>query len=351
MCAALVAAPVSQAQISPMVAQALMPSPLGVILTVGQWLMFSDNKRVYYIEVAGRGATAEQARNNGFRLAVEQALGTLISSETEVRNGRIVRDEIISYAAGYVDRFTIVSTGQAGNQVEVVMKVWVGRSALADRLLNRTEQSGQVDGARASVQLQTLNQERATGDAILQQVLNDFPRRAFDIELRPTDVVRQNRSAIMEINFGMSWNRDYLRSLRTALEATGQRTSNPVAIIGVNEGGWFGAFDGAAKYDDTVKLQLLANRMIFSLPTVLVTIRGPGREVLFTSCYLYQELDHQEQGWVTRERFVSFSNSGAYVNGRMKLVGRIPIPMAPDVLSRASTVDMDVVLRGQCPNR
>jgi hypothetical protein len=47
------------------------------------------------------------------------------------------------------------------------MRVWVKRSALADRLLNRTEQSGQVDGARASVQLQTINQERATGDALL----------------------------------------------------------------------------------------------------------------------------------------------------------------------------------------
>lgn len=350
LCVALITTQV-QAQINPGVIAVFKPSPLGIVLTVGQWILLNDNKRVYYIEVAGRGATESQARNNGFRLAVEQALGTLISSETEVQNGRIVRDEIISYAAGFVDRFEIVGSRMVDNEVEVTMKVWVGRSALADRLLNRTEQSGQVDGARASVQLQTLNQERATGDAILQQVLNDFPRRAFDIELKPTDVVRQNRSAIMEINFRMTWNRDYLRSLWTALEATSQRTSRPAATITLNGGGWFGGFGGTAKYDDAVKLQLLANRMMFSLPTVLVTIRGAGREVLFTSCYLYQELDNQEQGWVTRERFVSFYNSGAHVNGIMKLVGRIPIPVSPEVLSRASSVDMDVVLRNQCPNR
>lgn len=352
LCAALTAAPVSQAQISPVTTQMLMPSPLGVILTVGQWILFSDNKRIYYIEVAGRGTTAEQARDNGFRLAVEQALGTLISSETEVHNGRIARDEIISYAAGFVDRFEIVSTRPASNgQTEVVMKVWVGRSALADRLLNRTEQTGRIDGARASVQLQTLNQERTTGDALLQQVLNDFPRRAFDIEIKPTDVVRQNRSAIVEVNFKLTWNQDYLRSLWTALEATSQRTSRPAVTITLNSGGWWGGFGGVAKYDDTHKYVLLGNSMMTSLPTVLITLRGPAHEVLFSSCYMYQELDNQEQYYVSRERFVYFHNFGANINGAYKLVGRIPIPVGTGVLSQITSVDMDIVRRNQCPNR
>lgn len=350
LCAALLS-PVSQAQTSALSPQMLIPSPLGVVLTVGQWLLFSDNKKIYYIEVAGRGNTEQQARDNGFRLAVEQALGTLVSSETEVQNGRIARDEIISYAAGYVDRFTIVSTGRAGNQVEVVMKVWVGRSALADRLLNRSEKSGEVDGARASVQLQTLNQERVTGDALLQQVLSDFPKRAFDIDLKPTDILRQNRSAIVEVNFKLSWNRDYLRSMWAALEATGQRTSRPVSTIVVNGGGWFGGFGGAARYDDNVKFELLANRMYVQGPSVMVTIRGPAREVLFSSCYLYQELDNMAQYNVTNQRFVEFGHGHVRLNGHYVMPGRIQIPVGPDVLSRAHSVDMDIVLRKQCPNR
>lgn len=342
----------AQAQIGPVTTQMLMPSPLGIVLMVGKWIYDSTSRQeVYYIEIAGDGDTVQQARMNGFRLAVEQAIGTLISSETETENGRIRRDEIISYAAGFVDRFEIIGQEATARGVRVSMRVWVKKSALSDRLLNRTATTGQVDGARASVQLQTLNHERATGDALLQQVLNDFPRRAFDIDLKPTDVVRQNRSAIIEINFRMTWNRDYLRSLWTALEATSQRTSRPVATITVGGGGWFGGFGGSARYDDNVKLQLLANRMLFAMPTVLVTIRGSGREVLFTSCYMYQELDNQEQGWTTRERFVSFHGFGAHVNGIMKLDGRIPIPVSPDVLARATSIDMDVVLREQCPKR
>lgn len=349
----LATAPVSQAQVvGAVTTQAVMPSPLGVVLMAGKWIYDAVTRQeVYYIEVAGDGDTPQQARMNGFRLAVEQAIGTLISSETEVENGRIRRDEIVSYAAGFVDRFEIISEQATARGVRVSMRVWVKRSALSDRLLNRTGATGQVDGSRASVQLQTLNQERATGDALLQQVLNDFPRRSFDIEMKPTDVVRQNRSAIMEVNFRLTWNRDYLRSLWTALEATSQRTNKPVVTIVVNGGGWFGGPGGSARYDDAVKLQLMANRMLFSEPTVLVTVRGSGREVLFTSCYMYQELDNQEHGWVHNQRFVNFNGGGAYVNGHMKLVGRIPIPVSPDVLARAASVDMDVVLRNQCPNR
>jgi hypothetical protein len=138
----------------------MMPNPIGIALTVGKWIYDSATRQqVYYIEVAGNGATTTQARDNGFRLAVESALGSLISSETVVQNGRVQRDEIISYAAGFVDRFETVDTRTGPDGVVVTMQVWVKRSALADRLLNRSEKSGEVDGARATVQLQTLNQE------------------------------------------------------------------------------------------------------------------------------------------------------------------------------------------------
>lgn len=348
--AALIAAPVSQAQV--VTPQMFIPSPAGVLLTVGMWIYDATTRQqVYYIEVAGNGTTTAEARNNGFRLAVESALGTLISSETEVQNGRIARDEIISYAAGFVDRFEIVNTRSSPEGFTVTMKVWVKRSALADRLLNRSEKSGEVDGARASVQLQTLNQERATGDALLQQVLNDFPKRAFDIDLKPTDILRQNRSAVMEINFKLSWNKDYLRSLWTALEATSQRTSRPVVTIQLIGGGWFGGFGGAARYDDNQKFLLLGRRMYTEAPTILVTIRGAGREVLFTSCYMYQELDNVAHFNVTTQRFVEFHGYGARINGGFVMPGRIQIPLSPDVLQRASSIDMDVVLRNQCPNR
>jgi hypothetical protein len=330
--------------------QTLAPSPLGVVLIVGKWIFDSSTRQeVYYIEVAGDGPTIEQARNNGFRLAVEKAIGTLISSETEVQNGKIVRDEIISYASGYVDRFETISQQKTASGFRVSMRVWVKRSALADRLLSRSKQSGQIDGAIASVKLQTINEERATGDRLLQTVLNDFPRRAFDIKIEPTNINRQNRIAVLEVIFSLSWNQDYLRSLWAALDATSQRKGRAVASIWVSGGTFFSRWGGEAKFDDAHKLNLLVNRMIGSRPALLVVVRGTASETLFTSCYLLQELDHQPDYWVNNERFVRVGSNFAQIVSRYRYKGQLQISISPSVLARVTAVDMDIVNRNQCP--
>jgi len=174
----------AEAQITP---QMFVPTPFGVVMTVGQWLL-SNNKRVYYIEVRGQGATAEEARMNGFRLAVEQALGSVIASETEQQNSRIRRDEVISYAAGFVERFEIVTTMNTGSGYEITMKVWIQRTNLAERLLVKSRADGQIDGARASISIDTAQYSRSQGDRILGTVLRDFPERSFDVKLQQTRV-------------------------------------------------------------------------------------------------------------------------------------------------------------------
>lgn len=314
-----------------------MPTPLGVILSIGQWIRF-ETKQVYYIEVAGDGPTEAEARTNGFRLAVEQAIGSLISSETEVQNGRLVRDEIINYAAGYVEKFEIVNVRNYNGGVRVTMKVWVVRSALADRLLNKSEKSGEIDGARASVQLATLNQERASGDRLVAQVLKDFPRRAFDIDLQPADIVRDQRQAAIEIPFKITWNQDYLRSLWAALDATSSKTSTPVAVIGLNSGSLFG-FGGQARYDDPTKYQLLVNTMVNPKPAVLFTLKSADNQILYRQC-----------SWWTPWNFVETSiyRPTAFVNGSAKVRATARIPVSLPVLEAVNRVEIDVVNEAQC---
>jgi hypothetical protein len=333
----------------------IMPSPLGIVLTVGKWVWDATNKeQVYYIEVAGEGRTTEEARTVAFRVAIEQAIGSLVSSETEVQNSRIVRDEIISYASGYVDRYEIIKQEASVVGVRVTMKVWVRRSALSNRLLNRSEKSGEVDGPRASVQLSTLNQERATGDRLVQTVLNDFPKRAFDIDLKNTELkYSDSRQGFLEVPFRLSWNKDYLTSLWTALNATSQKSSRPVATVIVSPGAWLAGFGGSATYDDTAKLQLIAGSMVGSRPAVLITVKSAANTVLFRQCFRWPELDHID-GYVVREgRFVRISPYGnsIAINGGFKLNAVAQIPANPALLANASQIDADVVNSLKCPNQ
>ena len=80
--------------------------------------------------VEGDLATAfTQAKRTALREAVEQALGTLISSHTRVRNFAVIEDDILSRTAGYVREFAIVEQGPVDSttyQVVVDAKVSLG---------------------------------------------------------------------------------------------------------------------------------------------------------------------------------------------------------------------------------
>lgn len=350
----ILAGTAAHAQVPVGVATAVMPSPLGIALIMGKWIYDAVTKEeVYYIEVAGEGRTAEEARNIAFRVAIEQAIGSIMSSETEVQNGRIVRDEIINYASGYVDRYEITNQASSSVGVRITMRVWVRRSVLSNRLLNRSEKIGQVDGSRASVQLATLGQERATGDRLVQTVLNDFPRRAFDIELKNTELKYGNRQGILEVPFTVTWNRDYLKSIWTALSATSQRGSNPQGTVVITPGAWFAGFGGTATYDDVGKLQQVVGTMVGSRPAVLLTVKSTSNTVLFRQCFRWPELDHIDGYHVRPGRFVTVKPYGntAVINGGFKLDAVAQISANPGLLATASQINADIVAGANCPNQ
>lgn len=54
----------------------------------------------------------DDAINDALRKAVEQAVGTLISSETLVRNYQMVDDNILSWTRGYVQSYEIIEEGK-----------------------------------------------------------------------------------------------------------------------------------------------------------------------------------------------------------------------------------------------
>lgn len=65
--------------------------------------------RVVTLTVSGQGSTADAARQNALRNAIEQAFGTFISSHTEILNDQLVKDEIVSVSNGNIQAFDVLS--------------------------------------------------------------------------------------------------------------------------------------------------------------------------------------------------------------------------------------------------
>ena len=302
----------------------IIPSPLGIVVTVGSWI-FQGKQKLYYIEVEGRGANQQEARENGFRLAVEQAIGTVIASETNVQQGRVSRDEIISYAAGHVDHFEIVNTELAGNGYQVRMKVWVARSVISERLLIESETDGQIPGDRASVAVGTINYANSQGDRLTGTVLRDWPHRSFDIRVDPSTVTQDSyRRAVLTIPVVVTLNDTYANSLYAAMQI---RRNQPV---------------------DSVRLQQLYTTLVGSNPTLEITILNRQQQRLQIQCYSVPELDHQVNYQVPNQYFVEFRNQYLLMNTRLKLSIPVQMPVTSQSLESMDSVNARIIRKSDC---
>lgn len=91
-----------------------------IVLLIGIVTFFADvsfaqEDKTVTLTVSGQGQTQDEAKQNALRNAIEQAFGTFISSNTEILNDELVKDEIVSVANGNIQKFDVISEVQIPN--------------------------------------------------------------------------------------------------------------------------------------------------------------------------------------------------------------------------------------------
>jgi len=90
-------------------------------------------------------ATArDQAIQDALRLVVEQAAGTMVSSETLVQNYEVLRDQIYSQSQGYIRRYEVTDESIQGN----LYKVTIQAAVAAGNLQNDIQALGLLMGRK-----------------------------------------------------------------------------------------------------------------------------------------------------------------------------------------------------------
>jgi hypothetical protein len=263
-------------------------SAFNALSTIGEWI-FKGPKKLYQVEVESQGSSLEDAKQNGFKIAVEQAVGALVLSETEVSNQTVIRNDIIRYSSGMIEKYEIKSQSSRGSQVVLVMDVWVSDSRIADRLMTIGKADAVVAGDQIAVRERSHVNEKISGDQVITAVANDFPKRAFDVQIKNTQILRQGRDPQILVNVHLKWSKDYINSLIDALNQTKSGTpnffNNYVSIVGVKRPGIFADYFKAG-FDDKEKENILQNRFIEYEPVVQVTALGTlSSDVLIRNCY------------------------------------------------------------------
>lgn len=77
-----------------------------------------------------RAAARDKAIEDALRRAVEQAVGTMVESETSVEDYKLLSDRIYSRSSGYVKRYEVVSENAEGNLLRVRIEAEVNSGNL-----------------------------------------------------------------------------------------------------------------------------------------------------------------------------------------------------------------------------
>lgn len=83
-----------------------------IFMGVLVFLLISSPVLARTIVAIGEGQTRQAAINNGIRAAVEEALGSLITSRSNVSQGKLIYDRITSASAGYVKSYNVIAEGK-----------------------------------------------------------------------------------------------------------------------------------------------------------------------------------------------------------------------------------------------
>lgn len=309
----------------PAPAQTPAMSTASVVLSVIRIALNLGSGRQDYVQVdvVSEGATVEQAKYRGFRTAVEQAVGTVVASQSQSQSQRLTRDEIITYSSGFVDRFEILEQNYVGDGTRIKMRVWVAESRLAHRLLGRSMDNHAVPGDQLSAQISTLIQERQTGDQLIATVMKDFPDRSFVVESKKSQAkFNEYRQAVLEVSVSVGWDQNWATSLFEALN----RTKDPAKHWWV--------------YNEV-------NRVNPVLKIVLANAHGT-------------ELIKKCEGWVLTRSQVSYNNPGKFMldiqrdqllmDTRYKLQGIIKVNLGQDttLMQQITQIKVSVVPGNRC---
>lgn len=317
-------------------ATVLMPSPLSLVLAYNTYV--KDSKKVYYIRVQSQARDFEQAKKQSFRLASEQVAGTVVLSESELRNSKLTRDEIITYSSGLIDEYKIIDRVDGPGYVKLTMDVWITESVMAQRLLAKSVTDKKINGDSLSVRLGSILEEQQRGDDIFRAILRDYPKRAYVVKLTSsTTELDHNRNVNINVKWELAWDQRFTNAFYEAAKSTGQ-----IACVTWNCPRVDSRIQGFT-YSDTVKSRMIEEYFSTTGATVMVELLDIHGRSLATTCDTLHGFGQNFSMLISGPNWINLNSEQKIKGGAILSVGQNTAKLA-----NLDTIQVQVVPNRQC---
>ena len=199
-------------------------------------LSFALENKTVTLSVSGQGETLDDAKQNALRKAIEQTFGTFISSNTEILNSELVKDEIVMVSNGNIQNFEVISELQIPDDgYATTLKVTVSISKLTSFIENKggsVELKGNLFAFNIKQQiLNEKSEQKAVSDLV--NVLKKLIDKSFDYNISsgtPQTAGSNNENWYIPIVLTVNSNANYLNMYNYLLETLKSISLNEIEI-------------------------------------------------------------------------------------------------------------------------
>lgn len=130
----------------------------------------------------------DKAIDNAQRNAVEEKVGVMITSFSEIENFQVKMDQILSESKGFINSYKIISEGREGNNYKVTIEADV----VVGRLKDRMTAIDLIMTRKSKPRLMMIFSEKARKDAIAEAAMAKY-FLSHGFKLVDADSVKKNR--------------------------------------------------------------------------------------------------------------------------------------------------------------
>jgi hypothetical protein len=208
------------------------------------------------------------------------------------------------------------------------------------------------DTDKHSNQYKTFLQGKANADRLLNQVLNDYPKKAYTI----TQGIHQfkidaYRNGIIEIPLEVKWNYNYIVSFNEALKiledgSNGLLTPSPgnVTVMAKDPKDWVIGTKNHYKFNDMVIPSSIRSKMQRDKPNILLSIKDFNNTITFKQCYVPDSIAGKKP---------AFYNLGSslvvYGNQTEKNLIELRLTNMDEALKHVHNIELTIVDDSSCP--
>lgn len=332
----------------------IIPSPVSIALTVGKWMSVERaDDTVYYVQVQSSGATETEAREQAFRFAVDQAVGSLTLSEITVDKKDLSSHTTVNYSSGYIHDFKYVKKHHS-DKVYLVVDVWVKKSKIANRLRSNSQDQNDLQGGKIAEIFKNLQQQHEAGDQLLGTVLNDFPQKAVGIAITNIQYTYTNRIPTLHLTINTWWHKSYTDALKEAVEVVGIKSTwfdNTRASANRGKHGVLFTRTACFLCDDYLytidktKSDFIWNVMNKKQPYVLANFVDSHNQTIHQECWQWENM----QGMYSSTGKTLYSNSyPTQIFPDVVLSNTVTRTLDKVNISRLDKIDVSIVTKDQC---